>query len=178
MFSEERKLKTDQLLLTAPVKVSDIVLGKFLSALSVLGISVGITLLYLVFLKFYGNPAVIQSFIGYLGILLYGAMLISIGMFISTLTQNQIISAISTLALLGILSFIEGFTLDFTGLFNGKLLFLGKLLNGAIEFLTINARFYDFAKGTLNIVPLVYFLSITALFIILTVRVIERRRWR
>lgn len=178
MFSEERKLKTDQLLLTAPVKVFDIVLGKFLSAFLVLAISVGITLLYFVFLKFYGNPAVIQSLIGYLGILLYGAMLISIGMFISTLTQNQIISAISTLAILGVLSFIEGFTLDFTGFFNGNLLFIGKFLNGAVDFLAINVRFYDFAKGILNFVPLVYFLSITALFILLTARVIERRRWR
>lgn len=178
MFSEERKLKTDQLWLTAPVKVSHVVLGKFLSGIAVLGIAVGITLLFLVFLKLYGNPAVIQSMVGYVGIILYGAMLIAMGMFISSLTQNQVIAAVLTLALVGILSFMQGITLDFTGLFNGTFSFVGIFLNGAIDFLNINARFADFAKGTLNIVPLIYFLSITALFVLLTVRVIERRRWR
>lgn len=178
MFSEERKLKTDQLLLTAPVKVSDIVFGKFLSGLAVLGISVAATLFFLFVLGMYGNPPVVQSLVGYFGVLLYGTMLISMGMFISTLTQNQVISAVSTLALVGVLTFIGMTNFDFTDAINGKLLFLGKLLNGAVGFLDISARFHDFAKGTLNLVPVVYFASITALFILLTVRVIERRRWR
>lgn len=178
MFSEERKLKTDQLLLTSPVKVSDIVLGKFLSALTVLAIPVVFTLIFLVVLSKYGNPPIAQSLVGYLGIMLYGAMLISIGMFVSTLTQSQVISAVFTMAIVALLSLLGVFALDFTTVFSGKVLFLGKFLNGAIGFLDINTRFYDFAKGTLNIVPIVYFLSITALFVLLTVRVIERRRWR
>ena len=102
MFSEERKLKTDQLLLTAPVKVTDVVLGKFLSGLAVLGISVALTLVFLVVLGIYGNPPIIQSLVGYFGIMLYGAMLISIGMFVSTLTQNQVISAVITMAIVGV----------------------------------------------------------------------------
>lgn len=178
MFSEERKLKTDQLLLTAPVKVTDIVLGKFLSGLAVLGISVAATLVFLVVLAKYGNPPEIQSLVGYFGIMLYGAMLISIGMFLSTLTQNQVISAVSTMAIVGVLSFAGAARFDFTTALGGKLVFLGKFLNGAINFIDVNARFYDFAQGILNLVPIVYYLSITALFILLTVRVIERRRWR
>ena len=178
MFSEERKLKTDQLLLTSPVSVSEIVFGKFLSGVAVLGIAVGATLLYLVFMKLYGNPAVAQSLVGYLGILLYGAMLTAMGMFISSLTQSQVISAVATLALVGVLSFVGSIKVDFTTLFNGVFSFLGTFFNGALHFLNINDRFSDFAAGTLNIVPLVYFLSITALFILLTIRVIEKRRWR
>ena len=178
MFSEERKLKTDQLWLTAPVKISQVVLGKFLSALAVLGITVGITLVFLVFLSFYGNPAVVQSLVGYIGIILYGAMLISIGMLISALTQNQVISAVLTLAIVGLLTFVGSMGFDFTGLFDGAFAFLGTALNGLVEFLNINGRFVDFAKGILNVVPIVYFASITALFVLLTVRVIERRRWR
>lgn len=178
MFSEERKLKTDQLLLTAPVKVTEIVFGKFLSGMAVLGVGVAITLLYLVFMRIYGNPAVAQSLVGYVGILLYGGMLIAMGMFISTLTQSQVIAAVSTLALVGLLTFVGSLSVDFTSLFNGAFSFLGTFLNGALEFLDINARFYDFASGTLSFVPLFYFVSITALFILLTVRVIERRRWR
>ena len=178
MFSEERKLKTDQLLLTSPVKVTEIVMGKFLSGIAVLGIAVGITLLYLVFMRLYGNPAVAQSLVGYIGIMLYGAMLTAMGMFISSLTQSQVVSAIATLALVGLLTFVGGIRVDFTTLFSGAFSFLGTFLNSALEFIDINARFSDFASGTLNIVPLVYFLSITALFILLTVRVIERRRWR
>ena len=178
MFSEERKQKTDQLWLTAPVKVSSVVMGKFFSALSVLAIGVGFTLLFLVFLALYGNPAVVQSLIGYIGILLYGAMLIAIGMFISSLTQNQIIAAVITLAVIGVFSIIPTMGIDFTGLFDGAFSFVGTVLNGALGLMDINARFYDFAKGTLNIVPLIYFISITALFVFLTVCVIERRRWR
>lgn len=178
MFSEERKLKTDQLLLTAPVKVTEIVLGKFFSGLAVLGLGIAVTLLYLVFVKIYGNPVVAQSLVGYIGLLLYGGMLIAMGMFISSLTQSQVIAAVSTLALVGVLSFIGMLSIDFSSLFNGAFSFVGTFLNGAQDFLDINARFADFAAGTLNIVPLFYFLSITVLFILLTVRVIERRRWR
>ncbi len=178
MFSEERKLKTDQLLLTAPIKVSEIVLGKFLSGLAVLGIGVAVTILYLFFVKIYGNPLIAQSLVGYIGIMLYGGMLIAMGMFISALTQSQVIAAVSTLALVGVLSFIGSFSIDFSSLFNGTFSFIGTFLNGAQKFLDINARFKDFAAGTLNIVPLFYYISITALFILLTVRVIERRRWR
>lgn len=178
MFSEERKQKTDQLWLTAPVEVSSVVMGKFLSAFSVLAIGVLGTLIFLVFLAFYGNPATVQSLVGYIGILLYGAMLISMGMFISSLTQNQIISAVITLAVIGIFSIVPTMGIDFSGLFDGAFSFVGVALNGILSFIDINARFYDFAKGTLNIVPLVYFISITALFIFLTVCVIERRRWR
>ncbi len=178
MFSEEKKLKTDQLWLTAPVKISQVVFGKFLSALAVLGIAVGITLVFLVFLGIYGNPAVIQSLVGYVGIILYGAMLIAMGMLISSLTQNQVISAVLTLALVGLLTFIQSMGFDFTGLFDGAFAFLGFALNGLTEFLNINGRFIDFARGILNVVPIIYFVSITALFVLLTVCVIERRRWR
>jgi len=178
MFSEERKLKTDQLLLTAPVKVTDIVLGKFLSGLVVLGISVASTLVFLLVLAIYGNPPVVQSLVGYFGIMLYGAMLIAIGMFVSTLTQNQVISAVITMAIVAVLSLFSAVNFDFTTALGGKVVFLGRFLNGAVNFIDINARFNDFAQGILNVVPIVYYLSITALFVLLTVRVIERRRWR
>lgn len=178
MFSEERKLKTDQLLLTAPVKVTEIVLGKFLSGLAVLGIAVLTTVIYLPFMKIYGNPAVAEAIIGYIGIFLYGAMLVSIGMFISSLTQSQVISAIATLAVVAVLMMAGNINLDFKLLFNGAFGFLGAFFNGTLEFLNIGERFYDFAAGTLNVVPLIYFLSFTALFILLTVNKIEKRRWR
>ncbi len=178
MFSEEKKLKTDQLLLTSPVHVSEIVLGKFFSGLVVQGIAISVTLLYLVFMKLYGNPAIMQSLVGYFGLLLYSAMLTAMGMFISSLTQSQVISAIATLALVSLLTFSGMIKIDFTGLFNGAFSFLGTFLNGALGFIDIQSRFFDFAKGTLNIVPMIYFISITALFVLLTVRVIERRRWK
>lgn len=178
MFSEERKLKTDQLLLCAPVKVTDIVLGKFLSGLTVLGISVALTLVFLVVLGLYGNPPIIQSLVGYFGIMLYGAMLIAIGMFVSTLTQNQVISAVITMAIVGVLTLVGAVNFDFTTALGGKLVILGKFLNGAVDFIDIGARFNDFAQGILNVVPIVYYLTMTALFFLLTVRVIERRRWR
>lgn len=178
MFSEERKQKTDQLLITSPVQIWEIVLGKFFSGLAVLGIAILATVIFLVFMRLYGNPAVIQSLVGYFGLFLYGAMLVAMGMFISSLTQSQVIAAVATLALVGFLSFVGNLMIDFTALFNGAFSFLGNFLNGALDFLSIQKRFTDFASGTLNIVPFIYFLSITALFILLTIRVIEKRRWR
>ena len=177
-FAEERKSKTDQLLLTAPVKVTDIVLGKFLAAASVLLVAVVATMFYVVVLKCYGEPVFSEIFIGYLGLFLMGAFFISIGLFLSSLTQSQVIAAVSTLGIIFFLWFSSSISLQFSTMFTGALSWLGIALDWLIDFLAINNRFADFTLGVLNFVPVFYFVSLTALFLLLTVRVIEKRRWK
>ncbi len=100
LFSEERKSKTDQLLLTAPVRITDVVLGKFFAASTVLLIGVGITTLYIPIMELYGTPVVAESLIGYLGLFLMGLFFVALGMFMSSVTESQVIAAISTSAII------------------------------------------------------------------------------
>lgn len=178
LFSEERKSKTDQLLLTAPVRVMDIVFGKFLAAATVLGIGVLATMLFIPIMELYGTPAIAETVIGYLGLFLMGLFFVSLGMFMSSLTESQVISAVSTLVIIFFLWFFGGLNIQFSQILTGAFSFLGKALDWLMDFISINNRLYDFTLGTLNIVPVFYFVSLTGLFIFLTIRVIERRRWK
>lgn len=178
LFSEERKSKTDQLLLTAPVRVHEIVLGKYLAASSLLLIGVLFTVLFLPIMSFYGTPDVAECLIGYLGIFLLGLFFVALGMFLSSITESQVISAVSTLAIIFFLWFLGGMNIQFTEILTGVFSWLGKALDWLLDFISINNRLYDFTLGTLNIVPVFYFLSLAALFVFLTISVIERRRWK
>lgn len=177
-FAEERKSKTDQLLLTAPVKVTSIVLGKFLAAACVLLIAVVATMFYMLVLNRYGEPVFSEIFIGYLGLFLMGVFFISIGLFLSSLTQSQVIAAVSTLAIVFFLWFSSSLNFGFSNMLTGAFGWLGVTLDWLVDFLAINNRFADFTLGVLNFVPVFYFVSLTALFLLLTVRVIEKRRWK
>ena len=96
LFSEERKNKTDQLLLTSPIKLTSIVLGKFFAAYSVFLSTVILSLTYPVILAIFGEPSFTEIFAVYIAYILIGASFTAIGLFVSTLTENQIISAIVT----------------------------------------------------------------------------------
>jgi len=178
LFSEERKSKTDQLLLTAPVKVTDIVFGKFLAAATVLLIGVAATTLFIPIMELYGTPAITESLVGYFGLLLMGLFFVSLGMFMSSITESQVIAAVTTLVIIFFVWFVGGLNLKFSEMFPVWLTWLGKFLEWLSSFISVNKRFYDFTLGTLNLVPVFYFLSLTGLFIFLTIRVIERRRWK
>ena len=178
LFSEERKSKTDQLLLTAPVEVKDIVFGKFLAASTVLLIGIAASMLFIPIMELYGTPDVTEALVGYLGLLLMGLLFVSLGMFMSSLTESQVISAVSTLAIIFFLWFVGGINLQFSELFSGWFSWLGAFLDWLLAFISINERFYDFTLGTLNLVPVFYFVSLTGLFVFLTISVIEKRRWK
>lgn len=178
LFSEERKSKTDQLLLTAPVRITDIVLGKFFAASTVLLIGVGITTLYIPIMELYGTPVVAESLIGYLGLFLMGLFFVALGMFMSSITESQVIAAISTSAVILFLWLLGGVNIQFTEVLTGAMAWLGKALDWFLNFISITNRLYDFTLGTLNLVPVFYFVSLAGLFVFLTVLVIERRRWK
>ena len=178
LFSEERKSKTDQLLLTAPVRVTEIVFGKFLAAVTVLGIGVAATMLFVPIMELYGTPAIAETVIGYLGLFLMGVFFVALGMFMSSVTESQVIAAVSTLAIIFFLWFLGGMSLQFSEILTGAFSFLGVALDWLLNFLSINQRLYDFTLGTLNFVPVFYFISLAGLFVFLTIQVIERRRFK
>jgi len=178
LFSEERKSKTDQLLLTAPVTVTDIVFGKFLAAATVLLIGVGASMLFVPIMELYGSPAIAEALVGYFGLFLMGLLFVALGMFMSSVTESQVIAAVSTLAIIFFLWLAGGINLQFSEKLTGMFSWLGKFLDWLLGFISINAQFYDFTLGTLNLVPVLYFLSLAGLFVFLTIRVIERRRWK
>jgi ABC-2 type transport system permease protein len=166
LFSEERRQKTEQALFTAPVRFTGIVMGKFLACLTMYLMGMGITLIYFLVLCAFRIPDAAVFFGNFLGLGLLGAALCAIGIFISSLTESQVIAAVGSLAIGLLLLFSNSFT--------------PVVSNQLVSKLILNCSFYehylDFTRGLLNLADLTFFVSITALFLFLTVRHLERRR--
>ncbi len=168
LISEETKMKTDQLIMTAPITLADIVLGKYLAALTMFGGSFLISsAIYFIPLAMYGNPNVALYIGCVLGIFLVGSAFISIGIFISSLTENQFISAFGTIGAIIFLLFVS----SLNSYINNET--IRNFLSG----LSITNRYSYFAYGLFSYDSLIYFISISAVFLFLTIRVFEKRRW-
>lgn len=166
LLSEEARAGTLELLLTAPVRDWEVVLGKFLAAFLFFVAMLVPTLYYLFLLTRYGNPDIPITFSGYLGIILLGAMLISFGTLTSAMSANQIVAAVLGIALSLTFWLAGGLASTFQGP-------LGKLF----EHLSVQEHFLDFIQGLITSTNIIYFLSITAISLFLATRVLEVRRW-
>lgn len=169
LFCEERKQKTEQLLLTAPVSLFDMVSAKFCAAYTMFaGTFLSAAVLELIPYFVYCEDVNLATILGNIvGILLIGGAFVAIGMFISSLTENQFVAAISTIAIIALLLFIS-FANSYIG---------AAPIRVVLSWISIFSRFYDFTYGILNIASLLYYASIMFVFIFLTVRVYENRRW-
>ena len=166
-FSEERKARTEQLLLTAPVSLTGMVLGKFLAAYCMFAGSILLNSLYFLVLNYYAALKFLILLGNVVAILLVGMMFISIGLFVSALTENQLAAAVGTIAI------ILGFLL--IGAIS-SLLPSSYWLRYVFNFLSVFSRFQGFVNGYFDIASLVYYLSASAIFLYLTVRIYDRRR--
>lgn len=166
-FSEEIRNKTDQALLTAPVGVTSIVAGKFLAAFAVFGIATAGSLVPAAVIGIFSTPSWALIFGNFFGSLLFGAAMIAIGIFISSLTQSQIVAAIGTFGIAILLLVMDQLTSMVTSQFASKL----------IGWISFNARYVPFTKGIFDISSIVFFLSVIAVFVFLTARKLESRRW-
>lgn len=166
-FSEERKQKTDQALLTAPVSLTEMVLGKFLGAFLLYCICNVVYILYAFILAMYASPDWAVFFTTLLGMLLMGGALIAIDLFISTLTESQVIAAVLSIGV-GLLIYMLD---SLTNLVSAE--WFVNLLNN----ISFDAHFTNFINGIINLSSVVYFLSVIAIFLFLCVRVFEKRRW-
>lgn len=166
-LAEEKNSKTDQLLLTAPVNVISIVLGKLFAAVCVFLIALAVTLVYPLILLGFTEPAWGKIFGNYIGFFLMGSAFVSIGIYISSLTENQIIAAVATFGVLFLMYLAEWF---------GSITNVA-ILQTLIGWLSITSKFADFSMGLVNLQSVIYYLSIVAIFVFLTVNHIEKRRW-
>lgn len=168
LLSEEKNNKTDQLLLTAPVNITAIVAGKVLSAFAVFAITLIASLVYPLIISKYAAPAWGEIFGIYIGFFLMGISFITIGTYISSLTENQVISAIVTFVILFALYIM----------YMAASMVANPYLASVISYLSVAARFNDFSMGIVNVESVIYYLSIVALFGFLTVQQLEKRRWK
>lgn len=167
LVAEERKLGTWELLLTVPVRDGEIVLGKFLSGLAVLCGMLVLTLYYPIVLVVLGDPDLGPMATSYLGLLLLGSAALAVGVFASSLATNQIVSMVVAEGILFALWFV-GAASD---LAPGA---LGKILS----FISLSGHFPDFVTGIVDTRAVVYYLSVTAVFLYLATRSVETDRWR
>ncbi|MBR5506611.1 MAG: ABC transporter permease [Clostridia bacterium] len=166
LISEERGTKTDQLLLTSPISVSSIVWGKFFAALTVFAISIALMLIYPLILSFHTDVYEGVVLTNYLGFFLLGASLISVGIFISSLTENQFTAGIITIAIL-LAATLLGFVKGSTGY---------AAIDSLMSVFMVIKRFESFLIGIIDISNVVYYLSIVVIFVLLTIFRIERRK--
>jgi len=227
LFSEEKRQRTDQLLLTSPVSIPQIVCGKFLAALTLYAMTLLVTVLYAVVIAIYGDLQVWETLGSYMGFLFLGACYIAVGIFISASTENQLTAGLVTFfsllmvmlidpiaqmvpsdafagfisagilalivviflflstrnwfivlvtaviaaaAILFMYFFVEGYYYRFRHLFSG-------FLQNFLGWFSLNARYEQFPMGLLKFDALLYYFSFSGLFLFLTVRLIEKRRW-
>ena len=167
-FSEEKKTKTEQLLLTAPVSIISVVAGKFLASYTMFAGALIFTALYAVILIPYGALSVAVIIGNVAALLLVGMVFISIGLFVSSLTENQLAAAVGTIAIILVLLGI--------GLLS-TLLPSSYWLRFVLDALSVFNRFQNFTNGYFDIASLVYYLSVSCVFLYFTVRVYDRRRY-
>lgn len=156
MFAEERKNGTEQLLLTSPRSITEIVLGKFLAGVSVIVITLIFSLIYYAILCFFKAPNLVPTLVMILGFLLVGMAAISIGMFISSLTENQIISAVVT-----IVFFVSSWFLP--------------NLNDNFSIIDLMSNYQKFPAGLISMSEVVNLLGITVVFILFTIIIMQRK---
>jgi ABC-2 type transport system permease protein len=220
VVAEERNKRTDQLLYSLPTTMTKVVLGKYLAMVAVLLLPMLIMAFYPLILSAYGTKNMAAAYVNLLSFFLLGATLLSIGMFISSLTESQILAAglcfvvvlidffldglaslISTSAAVSLVALlitvlVLGFLLWLltrnalvSGVFTGvcaaglalAYIFAGDHFNGlfgkVMSALCVFTRIQDFTNGVFNLVSIVYYLAVTAVFLFLTVQSMEKRRW-
>lgn len=163
-FAEERRSGTLELLLTSPLREIDIVVAKFVACMAVLAAMTSLTLIYAAVLGIYGDPDWGPIYSGYVGLMMLGAALVSIGLMISALTANQIVAAVVSLGLFGLLWSIDTLASLLPHPFENWLLGLSLL-----------AHFTPFAVGAMYVSDVGFFLTVTLLGLFLTVRALARR---
>ena len=170
IFAEERRNKTDQLYLTAPISITAVVMGKYLATLAVLLIAMLLNLIFPLVIYIYtssGALSLSMLAVQYVGFFLIGATFMAIGVFISSMTESQVVAAV--------VSFAVAFVI---WLGNSVISNVGSdLLTAVASSFNMLQRYQNFADGIVGPAPVIYYLSVSGLFVFLTVRAIERRRW-
>jgi len=166
-YAEEKRSGTIELLLTSPLTDLQIVMGKFLGGLVLYGAMLAVTLVHMAILFAYGNPEWRPIATGYLGLILMGACFLSLGLFVSSLTRNQIVAGMVTFAV-----FLMFWVINWIATF------MGPTSQAVLNYLSITEHLNDFARGVIDTKHVVYYMSFIAFSLFLTVRAVDSERWR
>jgi len=167
LLSEEKNKRTDQLLLSSPVSITEIVLGKYFAAMAVFGITMILSLIFPAIMFKYGSPAISEVIGSYIGFILLWGAFIAIGVFISSLTESQMIAGVFTFSALLMIYFINWFESSVKN----------EVAKEIIGWFSLLDRYSKFQSGILSVENIVYYLSFIFVFLFLTVRVIDKRRY-
>ena len=167
LLAEEQRSGTIELLLTLPVRDWQVVVGKFLASLAVFAVMLGLTLYYPLLWLRLGNPDLGPIGSGYVGLLLLGGSCLSIGLFTSSLSRNQVVAA-----LLGFGAMLILWVIDIAG---GL---LGSPVSDVVTYLSMSQHYFDFVRGIISTKDLTFYLAVMAAFLFLSVQVLQLRRWR
>jgi ABC-2 type transport system permease protein len=167
LFAEEKRTGTIELLITMPVRDVDVVLGKFLATLGLVAVLLLLTAPYAFMVNNLGNLDFGPVWVGYVGLLLFGAAAIAIGLFFSSITENQIVAFMLTWITLLVLWILDYLGAAFSG-----------VIGDIFSFISWQRRMTPFARGLLDLRNVVYFLSVAGFFLMLTVRSLESRKWK
>jgi len=167
LLAEEQRTGTLELLLTAPVRDGEVVLGKYLAGLGFVGAMLALTLVYPAILFAFGSPDRGAVLGGYLAMVLFAAAAMALGLFASSLTQNQIVAAVIAFAFLLVLWVLDGLS----SVFGGK-------AGEVVGYLALYPHFNDLTKGVIDTKDVIYYLSLVVGALFLTARSLEARRWR
>lgn len=182
LMSEDRRQKVDQALFTAPVKLTSIVLGKFFAAFAVFALGFAPTVIFEIIVMSYVSVNIFTYLYALLGILLLGSALIAIGMFISCLTESSVVSAILALVVNILALYMSGLSQMISvpsadGFFSKIWSYIVTAIAWVLEKLAFINMFSSFGENLFSLPDICYFLSITAAFLFLCVRALEKRRW-
>jgi ABC-2 type transport system permease protein len=166
LLAEERKLGTIELLMTAPVRDSEVIIGKFLGSVGVMVVMLVFTIYYPIMLIIFGDPDMGPIGTGYLGLFLLGCASLAVGIFASSLTSNQIVAAVVAGGILLGLWFL-----------GTAASYLPQVVGNAIGYFSPSTYFPDFMRGIIDTRGIIYYLSIIALFLFLGIRSLENSRW-
>jgi len=167
IYSEEKRSGTIELLLTSPLTDVQIVLGKFLGAFVLYAAMLAVTVVHIAFLFLFGDPEWRPVATGYLGVLLMGGCFLSLGLFVSSLTKNQIVAGMITFAVFLLFWIV-----------NWIAAFVGPTMQGVLNYMSITEHLNDFTLGVLDTKHVVYYVSFIAFSLFLTVRSVDTERWR
>ena len=166
LFSEEKRQRTEQGLLTAPIGLTSIVLGKYFAALTLYTIGISIFLVFGLILEFFGTVAWASVLSNFVALFFLGAAFIAVTLFVSTLTENQVISAI-----LGFLSLLVLYLMDSIASAISV-----EFISDILKTLSFYSRYNEFVTGLFNLSSVLFFVSVAVVFNFLAVRVFEKRR--
>jgi ABC-2 type transport system permease protein len=169
LLSQEWATGTIETLMTAPIGETEVVLGKFIGSLAFYLVLLVPTLVYVVLLRIYSHPDYGPIFAGYLGLFLVGALFIAIALFCSSLTRSQVVAAVSAAAILLLTTIVPWYA-------SSRATLTGFWRTAADQ--GVFTRYADFSKGIIDSGNLVFFIATTAVFLFLTIKVLESRRWK